>query len=103
MDKTLEKKVSIGGNLWQIADIEDRFVELIVQRYNIPYIVAKIIALRGVSINDVEVFLNSKISNTMPDPYVLKDMRKAAERIASAIVNKQRISIIGDYDVDGAT
>ena len=103
MDKTLEKKVSIGGNLWQIADIEDRFVELIVQRYNIPYIVAKIIALRGVSINDVEIFLNPKISNTMPDPYVLKDMRKAAERIADAIVNKQRISIIGDYDVDGAT
>ncbi len=39
----------------------------------------------------------------MPNPSVLKDDEKAAKRIAEAIVNKQRIAIIGDYDVDGAT
>ena len=39
----------------------------------------------------------------MPDPYLLKDMQKAAERLAEAIEKQQKIAIIGDYDVDGAT
>ncbi len=103
MKKNLEKNVSLGGNLWQIAEVEERLVELIVQRYNIPYIIAKIIALRGVSIEEIETFLSPKINNLMPDPYVLKDMQKAAVRIARAIIDKQKIAIIGDYDVDGAT
>ena len=103
MSKNSDKNVSLGGNLWQIAEVEERLVELISQKYNIPYIVAKIIALRGVNVDDVESFLTPKINNLMPDPYVLKDMQKAATRIADAITDKQRIAIIGDYDVDGAT
>lgn len=103
MDEVLEKNISIGGNLWQITDENARLSELIAQRYNLPYIMAKIIALRGVAVDEVEHFLSPKISTLMPDPYVLKDMQKASIRIAEAIINKQKICIIGDYDVDGAT
>lgn len=95
--------LSLGGNLWQVATVDERLVEILVQKYSLPYIVAKIMVLRGVGIEDVADFLNPKISNMMPDPYVLKDMQKASERIAEAIINKERIAIIGDYDVDGAT
>ena len=62
MGEFLEKKVSLGGNLWQITDVEERLVEMIVQRYNIPYIVAKILVLRGVSVDEVENFLSPKIN-----------------------------------------
>lgn len=95
--------ISLGGNLWNIASADDRNVELLSQKFNLPYIISKIMCLRGVGVDEVETFLSPKISNLMPDPYVLKDMQKAAERIADAIVNKQRIAVIGDYDVDGAT
>ena len=103
MDEVLEKSISIGGNLWQIAEEDTRLSELIAQRYNLPYIMAKIMALRGVGVDEVEHFLSPKISTLMPDPYVLKDMKKASDRIADAVINKQKIAIIGDYDVDGAT
>ena len=95
--------ISLGGNLWNIASADERLVELLSQKFNLPYIISKIMCLRGVGVDEVETFLSPKISNLMPDPYVLKDMQKAAERIADAIVNKQRIAVIGDYDVDGAT
>ena len=39
----------------------------------------------------------------MPDPYCLKDMKIAAQRLAKAISTSEKIGIIGDYDVDGAT
>ena len=74
MEKNIESEVSYGDNLWQIADSDERFAELIVQKYNLPYIMAKIIALRGVHIDEVESYLAPKISNMMPDPYVLKDI-----------------------------
>ena len=104
MDKEIKyNDVSLGGNLWQIASVDERKAEMFAQKFNIPYIVAKILAMRQIEEKDVENFLNPKISNLMPDPFVLKDMQKAAERIAAAIIEKQKIGIIGDYDVDGAT
>ena len=74
-----------------------------VQKYNLPFLIAKLIVLRGIGIDEVPDFLSPKISNLMPDPFVLKDMQKAAERIAEAIEKDEKIAVIGDYDVDGAT
>ena len=64
---------------------------------------AKLLILRGITEDNAPLFLNPKLSTSMPDPSVLKDMDKAAARIAEAIINHQKIGIIGDYDVDGAT
>ena len=94
---------SLGGNLWHVAEVDERAAELIVQKYNLPYPVARILALRQININDVPIFMSPKIQSLMPNPFVLKDMAKAAERIAAAVIDKQKIAIIGDYDVDGAT
>ena len=41
--------------------------------------------------------------NDLPKPHTFKDMEKATERIVSAIKNEEKITIIGDYDVDGVT
>lgn len=100
MDSTA---ISLGGNLWKILNADERAAELLVQKYNLPYIAAHVLALRGVSADDAPVYLEPRIQALMPDPSVLKDMQKAAARIAEAVVKKQKIAIIGDYDVDGAT
>ncbi len=100
MDSTA---ISLGGNLWKILNADERAAELLVQKYNLPYIAAHVLALRGVSADDAPAYLEPKIQALMPDPSVLKDMQKAAARIAEAVVKKQKIAIIGDYDVDGAT
>ncbi len=103
MDDSLNNSVSLGGNLWKIAQSDERLSEVIAQKFDLPYIVAKILSLRGICVDEVESYLNPKLATLMPDPYVLNDMQKAAERIATAVEKKQKIAIIGDYDVDGAT
>lgn len=54
------------------------------------------------SIPDVEAYVSNDLK-TLPDFSELIDIDKATDRIISAVVNKQKIGIYGDYDVDGAT
>ena len=98
-----ENKKSLGGNVWKAVAVDERKAELIAQRFSLPLIVSRIIAARGINIDDVQNFIEPKLQNLLPDPYCLKDMEKAASRIAEAIINNEKVAIIGDYDVDGAT
>lgn len=95
--------ISKGGCLWDIRRFDNREVELLMQQCGLPYAFASILTLRGITSENIDSFLNPKLTSLMPNPSVMKDMDKAALRIAQAIREKQRIGIIGDYDVDGAT
>ena len=75
----------------------------IAQRHEVPEIVARVLAARGVAADDAPAFLSPSIRALMPDPMTMTDMEKAAARIADAIVASERIAIFGDYDVDGAS
>ncbi|MDR0678014.1 MAG: hypothetical protein LBF44_00580, partial [Holosporaceae bacterium] len=55
------------------------------------------------NIRDIDAFLNTSIKRSLPDPFVFLDMEKAVNRIVDAIRNRQRIAILGDYDVDGVS
>lgn len=103
MEIDFASQKSLNGNIWKFLSPDDRTVEMAAQKYNIPFLIAKILAGRNITGDDIPDFLDPKLQNLMPDPYVLKDMQKAAERIAEAVVKQQKIAIIGDYDVDGAT
>ena len=74
---------SIGGNLWKVLQADDREVDLMMQRFGLPYLMARVLVLRGVLTNEAENFLEPKIQKLMPDPKVLKDMDKAAARTAA--------------------
>jgi single-stranded-DNA-specific exonuclease len=69
---------------------------------NVDLVAAGIMAARGIDI-DPTVFLSPRLDRDMPDPMILMDMEKAAERIATAVVRRERVMIFGDYDVDGAS
>src|SRR3569833_4071622 len=75
----------------------------IVQRHQLPEMLARVLAGRGVDLDDVQDFLDPTIRKLMPDPFTVTQMEAAAKRIADATVNGEKIAIFGDYDVDGAT
>src|SRR3954447_6807274 len=75
----------------------------IVQRHQLPEMLARVLAGRDVEIDAVEDFLDPTIRKLMPDPYTVTQMETAAKRIADAAVRGEKVAIFGDYDVDGAT
>lgn len=94
---------SLNGNIWKHLPIDNKKAELISQRFNLPLIVSEILTLRGIEAEDTANFIEPKIQNLLPNPNVLKDVNKAAQKIAEFIIKGKKIAIIGDYDVDGAT
>ena len=66
-------------------------------------VLSKLLASRDVDPTNLENFLNPRIKNVIPDPFVLSDMERATEKIIDFIVQKKKIGIFGDYDVDGST
>ncbi|WP_298111596.1 single-stranded-DNA-specific exonuclease RecJ [Bradyrhizobium sp.] len=75
----------------------------IAQRYQLPEMLARVLAGRDVDIDAVEDFLDPTIRKLMPDPFTVTQMEAAAKRIADAAVKGEKVAIFGDYDVDGAT
>jgi single-stranded-DNA-specific exonuclease len=97
----LDVNRSVSGRRW-IARLDDeRLAEAISQRHELPEILGRVMAARGVALDDAEAFLNPTLRNLMPQPSALRDMEKGAQRIADAIIAKTKIGIITDYDVDG--
>lgn len=72
------------------------------QHHGLPDLMGRVLAARGVTLDEVPVFLDPSLKALMPDPSALRDMDKAASRIADAIENAAPVAIFGDYDVDGA-
>ncbi|MBA3041723.1 MAG: single-stranded-DNA-specific exonuclease RecJ [Alphaproteobacteria bacterium] len=72
------------------------------QLHGMPELVARVLAGRGVAVDEAPGFLEPSIRNLMPDPYRLTDCEAAAERLVQAIGRGERVAIFGDYDVDGA-
>lgn len=96
---------SLTGRRWadRLGESGSRTALAIAQSQNIPDLVARVLAGRGVSAGDAAAFLDPTVRALMPDPQVLTDMEAAAERIADAVMAGEAITIFGDYDVDGAS
>src|SRR6185312_11969723 len=72
------------------------------QRYRLPELLGRVLAARGIRIDEVSVVLDPSLKALMPDPSTLRDMEKGAARLAEAIIRQEVIAVFGDYDVDGA-
>ncbi len=78
-------------------------INLMRDKLGISTLTARLLYSRGYTTAEkAEEFLNNK-SITYHDPFLLKDMDKAVERIISALDKSEKIVIYGDYDVDGVT
>ncbi|AEI03137.1 single-stranded-DNA-specific exonuclease RecJ [Afipia carboxidovorans OM4] len=98
-------KRSATGKLWRDRlDVRGAAQALaIAQRHQLPEMLARIIAGRGIDIDAVEDFLDPTIRKLLPDPSTVTQMEAAAKRLADAVMRGEMVAIFGDYDVDGAT
>ena len=94
---------SFTGRAWRIRDADERMALLMAQRLGVPEIFARLLASRGIGIDEADRFLNPTLKDGFPDPSHLRDMDKGVERLVKAIKDNEPIAIFGDYDVDGAT
>ncbi|TPI59947.1 single-stranded-DNA-specific exonuclease RecJ [Mesorhizobium sp. B3-1-7] len=100
----LDVRQSATGVSWEhrLTERQDMAALAIAQGRGVPDIVARVLAGRGVSVEQTERFLDPTIRELLPNPASLTDMEKAAARLAGAIVAREKVAIFGDYDVDGA-
>ena len=88
---------------WQIYDTNQEKIEEIESKYNLNKLLATILVNRNIiTKKDIELFLNPTRQDFY-DPFLIKDMDIAIKRIIKAIENKEKVTIYGDYDVDGIT
>jgi len=70
---------------------------------NVPQTIAHLLAIRRITTFDrAKTFFRPDLS-LLHDPFLMKDMQKAADRLASAIRKSEKVLVYGDYDVDGTT
>jgi single-stranded-DNA-specific exonuclease len=92
----------LSGRRWIWRTGEDRVAFGIAQRLEVPEIIGRLLAARGIGIEAAEAFLTPTLRALLPDPSVLIDMDAAAARLADAVVSSETVGVFGDYDVDGA-
>ncbi|HVW54849.1 MAG TPA: single-stranded-DNA-specific exonuclease RecJ [Rhizobiaceae bacterium] len=100
----LDVRRSATGLAWEhrLDTRQENIALAVSQTHGIPEIVARVLAGRGIGLDEARAFLDPTIRSLLPDPASLTDMDKAAARIATAIIAKEKVAIFGDYDVDGA-
>ena len=88
---------------WKILSEEKARVDALQQTLNINAALCKILVQRGIDTFDkAKDYFRPQLSH-LHDPFLMKDMDKAVERILSAIEKNEKILVFGDYDVDGTT
>ncbi len=95
--------LSVTGKNWNIREINERQVYQYINEYGISDFIARVLISRNIPFESIPHFLEPRIKDLMPDPFHFLDMEKACLRVASAILNNEKIIVLGDYDVDGAT
>ncbi len=94
---------SLTGRRWRARLADDRAGLMLAQSLSVPEIVGRVLAARDVTAEAAPAFLDPSLKTQLPDPGHLKDMEKAAARLADAVEKGEQIAVFGDYDVDGAT
>lgn len=89
---------------WLIkSEPEQEVVKILENEVRLPNVLAKVLAQRGVkSFDQAKEFFRPTLQ-MLHNPFLMKDMDKAVERILLAIENQEKIMVYGDYDVDGTT
>ncbi len=103
---SLERYKPASGKGWKWrasgSDVES-YMDAVSQRYAVESTLARIMAGRDITLEEVEHYLSPTLRHLLPNPMHLRDMDKAIARLVDAVRNKETIAVFGDYDVDGAT
>lgn len=88
--------------VWSVAKVNKERAIAMANKLEIPPLLAMMLDIRGITKEeDVINFLQE--NKEFSDPFLMKDMDKAVERITTAVENGEKICVYGDYDADGVT
>ena len=81
----------------------EEIVNRLSKELGVETIIAALLVQRGIeTFDEAKHFFRPQLSD-LNNPFLMKDMDKAVERIEQAIANEENILVNGDYDVDGTT
>ncbi len=91
-------------NNWTLKPLPDsKIIEDLKNSLGVSSVIATLLAQRGIiDFDDAKTFFRPQFSH-LHDPFLMKDMEKAVQRLSTAISNDEKILVYGDYDVDGTT
>ncbi len=103
--------IGMNGISYRVEDIWSEWSQETIEhiratsgvRADIPEIAIRLALSRGVSPDDLGRYFFPRVSDWMPDPRLIADMESGADVLVQAILSGQKIGLVGDYDVDGAT
>jgi single-stranded-DNA-specific exonuclease len=98
-----EVERSFSGKRWLERPSDARQALALSQQFQLPEIIGRFLNARGIVAEQVDTFLDPKLSSSLPDPAHLLDMDVGVARLIQAIREQEKIAVFGDYDVDGAT
>ena len=88
---------------WIIQKSDQKLVQKLAKELAVNHIVAHLLVLRGIeNFDDAKLFFRPEL-NHLHDPFLMKNMQDAVDRIDKAITSKEKVLVYGDYDVDGTT
>jgi single-stranded-DNA-specific exonuclease len=88
---------------WRLQEPDPQDVIRLQGELGIHPVLCRILVQRGINTFDAaRVFFRPSLDH-LHDPFLMKDMHKAVERVILAMVQRERILVYGDYDVDGTT
>ena len=92
----------MGRKKWNVAEYDKQQAAAVAHECDVNEFAALLLNARGLkTAADVRAFLDA--DTLLSDPWLLKDMDKAVDRIRQAIENEEKITVFGDYDADGVT
>ena len=88
---------------WAVKEVDEQKVNALQQELKVHPVLCKLLVQRGIETYEAaKKFFRPELSD-LHDPFLMKDMDKAVNRITQAISAGEKILIYGDYDVDGTT
>src|SRR6266853_5417074 len=87
---------------WSFSTPDPALVETLCAEAKVSPIVARLLALRGITAANAANFLSPSLDH-LHSPYLMRGMTAAVDRLRAAIARKENILIYGDYDVDGTS
>ena len=83
---------SVTGKNWILKDYDNNIVNFYKDNFLLDEVTSRLLAVRNINKEDVQLFLNPSIKNLLPDPYNLKDMSKGVQRTIESIERDEKIA-----------
>ncbi|MDO5044169.1 MAG: single-stranded-DNA-specific exonuclease RecJ [Coriobacteriia bacterium] len=91
----------LGHKRWHLHDVDEALRKQLEEVTGLPRLAATVMAARNIKPEDAQAFLHPSLSRDWLDPFDIPNMQAGVDRLKQAILQGEKIAVIGDFDVDG--